>query len=246
MSDAVRMFIGSSSNGEDGLIEMAYEYTLKQNTLRDVNINWMRQTRDESSFWHGFEDKNWSTPFSGFRWAIPEACNFEGKAIYTDCDMLNFHDIGELFDMEIPEDKWMLARNGTRFGGKEFCVILFDCAKFKDKIISKDEWKKIPNAHQQLMQAFIANDVVGELDPSWNSHDGDVVPYKQLHYTNMPTQPWKPKWFTGESIEHPKEELIDVFWKKVEEAELTGYYPEDYDPTDDPSYVPVEYGIIGQ
>ena len=110
-NDKVRLFIGSSANGEDALIEMAYEYTLRKNTERDLEIVWMRQTNDEKSFWHGFADQNWSTPFSGFRWAIPEYCNFEGRAIYTDCDMLNFHDIGELFDLDMG-DSWCLARDG--------------------------------------------------------------------------------------------------------------------------------------
>ena len=58
-NDKVRLFIGSSANGEDALIEMAYEYTLRKNTDRDLEIVWMRQTNDEKSFWHGFADQNW-------------------------------------------------------------------------------------------------------------------------------------------------------------------------------------------
>lgn len=242
MKDKVKLFIGSSSNGEDALIEMAYEYTLRKNTDRELEIVWMRQTKEENSFWSGFNDFRWSTPFSGFRWAIPEYCNFKGRAIYTDCDMLNFHDIGELFDMEIPEDKWMLARDGKRFGGKEFCVILFDCAKFKGNMPSKEEWKIVESAHHQLIDNFVRNGTVGDLDPAWNSHDGDVEPFKQLHYTHMPTQPWKPKWFTGTPQKHPKPELSKLFWKSVEEAENNGYKVNDYIPSKQNH----RYGIIGK
>jgi|TARA_R110000823_G_scaffold78546_13_gene179025 lipopolysaccharide biosynthesis glycosyltransferase len=239
--DPVRLFIGSSANGEDALIEMAYEYTLRKNTDRDLEIIWMRQTNDTESFWHGFSDHHWSTPFSGFRWGIPEYCNFEGKAIYTDCDMLNYCDIGELMDLEIPDDKMMLARDGKRFGGKEFCVILFDCAKFKDKFPVSKEWKHHPQAHHQFIDLFIVNNLVGQLDPQWNSHDGDVVPFKQLHFTTMQTQPWRPSWFTGESLPHPNLELVELFWNAVECAQEEGYNRKDYMPRD-----VVTYNIIGR
>jgi len=240
MNDPIKIFVGSSSNGEDALIEMAYEFSLRKNTDRDIEIIWMRQTNDVESFWHGFADHNWSTPFSGFRWAIPEYCNFEGKAIYTDCDMLNFSDIGELLDMEIPDDKMMLARDGKRFGGKEFCVILFDCAKFKT-ITPVSQWKSEPTAHHQFIQSFIQNDLVGDLDPAWNSHDGDIIPFKQLHFTHMPTQPWQPTWFTGDVQDHPNELLVELFWNTVECAEALGYKREDYIPENR-----VEYNIIGK
>ena len=240
-SDPIRLFIGTSSNGEDAKIEMAYEYSLRKNTNRDVEIVWMRQTNDKDSYWHGWEDKRWSTPFSGYRWGIPEYCNFEGRAIYTDVDMINMRDIGELFDMAIPEDKWMLARDGKRFGGKEFCVILFDNAKFKGNMPPVSGWKNVDTAHHQFMQLFIQNNLVGDLDPRWNSHDGDAEPIYHLHYTHMPTQPWKPAWFTGTPEEHPRQDLVELYHKTFEEAEANGYKLEDYAIDRG-----VKYGIIGK
>lgn len=242
MSEKVKLFIGTSSNGEDALIEMAYEYSLRKETDRDLEIVWMRQTNDSNSFWHGFADQRWSTPFSGFRWAIPEYCNFEGRAIYTDVDMLNFHDIGELFDMDMG-DNWILARDGKRFGGKEFCVMLFDCSKFNGRMMPSNEWKKEPTAHHQFINTFSNqnNPYVGNLDPAWNSHDRDVFPFKQLHYTNMPTQPWKPAWFTGEPQDHPHQDLVELFWLYVDMAKQNGYNIDDYAVNRN-----VKYGIIGR
>ena len=86
----IKMFIGSSSKGEDKDIEIAYEYSINQNTKEEVQIEWMRQSDDPNSYWGCWETHTWPTPFSGFRWGIPEYCNFEGRAIYTDCDMINF------------------------------------------------------------------------------------------------------------------------------------------------------------
>ena len=240
MSDKVKLFIGTSSNGEDALIEMAYEYSLRKETDRELEIVWMRQTNNPKCFWHGFEDRNWSTPFSGFRWAIPEYCNFEGRAIYTDVDMLNFHDIGDLFDLDMG-DSWILARDGKRFGGKEFCVMLFDCTKFKDVMPPSQDWKVEPTAHHQFINMFIRSGVVGDLDPAWNSHDRDIFPFKQLHYTHMPTQPWKPAWFTGEVEEHPYDDLVQLFWLYVDMAKESGYNIDDYAVNRN-----VKYGIIGK
>ena len=226
MSDAIKLFVGSSSNCEDNMIEIAYDYSLRKNTYRELDIIWMRQTHDKNSFWHGWNSKTWSTPFSGFRWGIPSYCNYEGKAIYTDCDMINLRNIGDLWDLEIPENKWMLARDGKRFGGKEFCVILFDCKKFKHNMAHPQEWKHVDYAHQQYMQLFIEKGLVGDLDPRWNCHDGDDLPLEdiwQLHYTNMATQPWRPDWYVGEQEEHPRQDIKHLFWETFEEALDHGY-----------------------
>jgi hypothetical protein len=239
--DKVRIFIGTSANGEDAEIEMAYEHSIRKNCSREVDITWMRQTNDESSFWYGWNDKNWSTPFSGYRWGIPEASQYHGRSIYTDVDMINYTDMAELFDMDMPSDKWMLARDGKRFGGKEFCVILFDNAKFYGHMPKVANFKQHEFHHQQLMQQFIQHGMVGDLDPAWNSHDGDVEPYHQLHYTAMPTQPWKPRWFTGEAKEHPRPDLVEAFNVAYQEAVDAGYKLEDYQIDRG-----VKYGIIGK
>ena len=245
MNDKVRMFIGTSANGEDFKAEAAYEHTLRKNTTRDLEIVWMRKVNDarlneDNKFWHGWNDKQWSTPFSGFRWGIPEYCNFEGKAIYTDVDMLNFRDIGDLFDLEIPEGKLCLARDGKRFGGKEFCVMLFDCARWKSVMQPAEQWKHVDHFHQQYIQLVQQNNVVGDLDPRWNSHDGDVDPFWILHYTHMPTQPWQPEWFKGVPEEHPRKDLVDLFWNTFDEAKW--FYPFDESLLENK----VEYGGYGK
>ena len=116
MSDVIRMFIGTSSCGEDNPIEAIYEYSLRKNCSQELDIVWMKQTNDPTSYWHGFTSHNWPTPFSGYRWAIAEYCNFEGRALYTDCDMINFKDIAELWNTDM-QGKPLAARKGTRFGG---------------------------------------------------------------------------------------------------------------------------------
>ena len=236
MSDAIKLFIGTSSNGEDNMIEAAYEYSLKKNTKHELDIVWMQQTADKKNYWHGWNSNHWSTPFSGFRWGIPQYCDFKGRAIYTDCDMINLRDIADLWNLDIPDDKWMLARDGVRFGGKEFCVILFDNAKFEDKLAHPIEWKHIEYAHQHYMQLFIDRGIVGDLDSRWNCHDGDNLKLDDiwhLHYTNMATQPWRPEWYVGEQLDHPRYDLVKLFWDTCEEARDHGYIPRERKTGDD-------------
>ena len=60
-----------------------------------------------------------------------------------------------------------------------------------EKVVPKVEtWKEDVTAHHQFISMFIANNLVGNLDPRWNSHDGDTDEIYQLHYTHMATQPW--------------------------------------------------------
>ena len=238
----VKIFIGSSSNGEDAPIESIYEYTLRKNTDRELNITWMRQRKE--GFWSGFNTPKWSTPFSGYRWVIPELCNFEGKAIYTDCDMINFKDIGELYDTDL-EGKPLAARKGKRFGGHEFCVMVIDCKKMKDFLVPVDRQRVNEFYHHRMIAQFSGNDeLVKELDPRWNCLDGEnrsVDDMYQLHWTNMATQPWCPPWYTGERKEHPRQDLVDLYTDMMIESTDAGYTGDKYEY----EYA-FQYNIIGK
>jgi hypothetical protein len=232
MNDPIRLFIGSSANGEDSAIEMAYEYTLRKNTKRELHITWMRQNTDKASQWGGWDTHLWPTPFSGFRWAIAEVCGFEGRAIYTDVDMLNYRDIGELWDIDM-NNKPIAARRGTRFGGHEFCVSVIDCKLISEHIAIISRMKTLANYHQRMIHYFSGNeDLVQELDPRWNVLDGEnykISDIWQLHFTNMATQPWQPAWFTGIPQDHPRKDIVAEFNNAYAAAEASGMKPHVYD-----------------
>jgi lipopolysaccharide biosynthesis glycosyltransferase len=247
MGDSVRIFIGSSSNGEDAPIEAAYEYSIFQNCSRDVDVVWMRQSNDVDNFWGGWNTPMWSTPFSGFRWAIPEYCNFEGRAIYTDCDMINYRDMAELFDTDL-QGKPVAARRGVRFGGHEFCVMVFDCAAFKQHAIPVQRMKRIAETHHRFINKFSGNsDLVHDLDPKWNVLDGEnynISEMYQLHFTNMATQPWTPGWFTGQSKPHPRKDIVAEFETYSQYAFNHGFDPDAIREQLEPNNV--QYNIIGR
>src|SRR6056300_906423 len=230
---AIRIFIGSSSNGEDATIEAAYLHSLEKNCSEELEVVFMRQTHNPSSFWHGWKTETWPTPFSGFRWGIAEYCNFEGRAIYTDCDMINYRDMKELWETDM-QGKPLAARKGNRFGGHEFCVTLIDCAAFEKHSIPVSRIKNISETHQRMIRKFSGNDdLVHELDPKWNVLDGedyDLGEINQLHFTNMATQPWTPSWFTGVAQPHPRQDVVEAYENALAEAVAAGYNPEDLKP----------------
>lgn len=246
MSDVVRIFIGSSANGEDADIESAYEYSIRRNCSKEVDITWMRQTNDTPSTWGGWMTERWSTPFSGFRWAIPEMCGFQGRAIYTDCDMINYRDMNTLINVEM-NGKPLAARRGSRFGGHEFCVMVMDCSKMESLVIPIARQKKLPESHHRYINKFSGNsELVEDLDPRWNCLDGEdrkLHDIWQLHFTKMSTQPWKPDWFTGQPEKHPRQDIVDEFYRVLEEAKQAGFEP---DKRRQEFNDAVEYNIIGR
>lgn len=241
----IRLFIGSSANGEDATIEAAYLNSIEKHASTEVDVTFMRQTHNPESFWHGWACETWPTPFSGYRWGIAEYCGFEGRAIYTDCDMINYRDMQELMDIDM-EGKPLAARKGNRFGGHEFCVTVIDCAAYREHSIPVSRLKTMSPMHQRHIQKFSGNDdLVHELDPRWNVLDGedyDLGEIYQLHFTNMATQPWTPGWYTGTPERHPRQDVIAEYERALEEARGNGYNPEDLIPATKFG----QYNIIGR
>jgi lipopolysaccharide biosynthesis glycosyltransferase len=230
----LKIFIGSSSNNEDAAIEGIYEYTLRKNCSHDIEITWMRQTNSATSYWSGWSTSKWHTPFSGFRWAIAEACNFSGLALYSDVDMINFRDITALFNIDM-RGKPFAARTAKRFNNSfQPCLMLIDCSKAKNIIVPKKELMKDSEMHKFYMNSLIKKNFLGrskyfhEIDPLWNCLDGEDIPIDeiyQLHFTNMSTQPWKPSWYQGSHAQHPRQDIINLYYELLEESAQHGFAP---------------------
>lgn len=214
----VRVFVATSPNGEDEVAEKVLEYTLKENCSEPIEVIFMRNNDDPDNFFGGFDNTGWSTAFTNLRWAIPEYCNFEGRAIYMDVDMTNFRDISKLFNMDM-KGKPLVCREGWRT-----CVMLFDCKKMKEHLPSVAKLKRTPNFNAANAK-HLAN--LGlPLDPRWNCLDGEGRPIEDiwhLHWTHMPTQPWHPAWakatHEAQGIkwvpkDHPRLDLVYA-WNKI-------------------------------
>ena len=226
MSETLKVFVGT-----DGVVdepaEKALRYSFEKYTSIPIQIEWMDESRG-NPYWHGWDKRKWYTPFTCYRWGIPEFCNFEGRAMYMDVDQIILKDPAELLSLEFEPDKaWMAP--GSRRGD----VIIFDNKKFNG-----DWWPKIDEikANQKGIGWFLnkLGDKFQKLPERWCCNDGGYVgptqinkmptePYIEgetclLHFTEMSWQPWRPypKKYNYENHRHARAEL--TWWKLYAEA----------------------------
>ena len=131
----------------------------------------------------------WGTPFTHFRWAVPEFRNFEGHAIYCDCDQ---------FFLKDPRELWEEGRATPKpvyLSQMKACVMVLDCAAFS----TWDWWPSISEQKQGSGTMYELRSILqkrGLIDPSmsrhWNEPDKVVANTGLVHYTNARTQPWYP------------------------------------------------------
>ena len=187
MTDRVKLFVGCSANGEDAESQAVLEYTVRKNSSLPVDIVWMKQTHDETSPLYGWSTYTWATPFSGFRWAVPELCNFEGKAIYCDSDFIWLSDIAKLWNQNFQTGKVVMAKGGDN--SWRYCSCLWDCSAAQEYLLPISRMKALKESHQRMMSFFSQNtNVVQLFEGTWNCVDGEDLPIDKidaLHYSSM-------------------------------------------------------------
>ena len=245
MSDRIKLFVGTSPNGEDAEARMVLEYSARKNSSLPVDIVWMKHTNDESSFWYGWDGTTWATPFSGHRWGIPEACNFEGKAIYVDHDFIFLSDLAELWNQEFRSGKIAMVKGGQE--GWRTCIMLWNCEEAKKYLPPVSEIKSEPTSHRQLIGWLTNSNLIQTFEGNWNTVDGEHLSIEEIdgyHYSSMNHQhhikyalprlesKGRKHWFDGEIMKHWRQDLEDLFDQYYQEALAVGYKVEDYDCSD--------------
>ena len=192
--EVIRLFVGTSEN-HDTSIEKIYLYSILKNTNSKVEVTWLRP-----SMFPDWRREGWGTPFTCFRYAIPELCNFKGRALYTDCDMINFRDIADLWRTDLKGKPFGMVWDALQMNNEKWVntdqergwwcdsVMLIDCAKAKqwvDTIDKQAQWKGTYKWHfmEKIGSPFKgkSESIVQELDARWNSFDGadTAYPYKK-------------------------------------------------------------------
>jgi hypothetical protein len=245
----VRIFVGCSANGEDAEAAAMLEYTLRHYATEPIEITWMTLSHDPASPWYsnpakreGWNTQGWATPFSAFRWAIPHVCNFEGKAIYMDVDMVVRDDIAKLWHQVIPDNARLLAKDN-----KHSCVMLFDCARMKAILPPFDMLRRTEGMYRSVRSTV--GMCAARFAGNWNCLDGENYKtltdpdIKVIHFTRVETQPHL-KWALPrlqasgqrhwnrlmQPVPHARPDvqpLVDNLWKLAQEA---GYTAQRYLP----------------
>jgi len=167
-------------------------HPLKQKILRKEGLYW----RDK--------DKLSSTEFTFTRFLVPEIMNFEGWALFIDCDMILTTDIKELLDQA--DDKYAVMcvkhdytpAEGTKMDGKQQTVyprknwssmMLINCAHPSNRVLTK-ELVNASNIDGKYLHRFswLDDSEIGEIHHEWNwlvnwyKEPKDGHP-KLIHYT---------------------------------------------------------------
>jgi hypothetical protein len=219
----VRIFVGTDSRQVKA--ERVLEHTIRKATSGPVEIVWMDHSRGGQ--WEGWNigrehgalpqvaGPGWGTEFSCYRFAVPEAAGFAGRAIYLDSDMLVLRDLRELFEQ--PMDRpWLKTPNCL-------ATLLIDCSYFRDK----SWWPRIATMRtsawsiNDYLSLLDEHDATGTISNKWNCHDGkNFVPgwTAIVHYTARRTQPWKPYPELFDYLRHPSQETGAMWWAAYLEA----------------------------
>lgn len=244
----IRLFVGCAANGEDIESQIVLEHSLRRHCSQDIDITWMMLSHNPSNPFYGWRTDLWSTPFSGFRWAVPELCGFEGRAIYTDSDIIGKADLSELWNIPIDLGKVVVAKGGEH--GWRFCVSLWDCSAARNQIPSIEALKSNPNSHREMINKFKTHKRIVQpfSNGNWNCIDGedyqsiDDHDIKILHYSSEAHQPQlkhalprlsssgRKHWFDGQIKPHWRKDIEIRFDIELSSALHSGYRIENYEP----------------
>lgn len=254
MSDTIRLFLGSSPNGEDYEADAVAEYSARKNSSLPIDLTWMRQSK--SGPYSGWSCGSGRTPFSHYRWSLPAMCGFAGRAIYADADFVFMADLAELWRQPIPGV--ILCLKSSKPSGKiRTCCMVFDCAKAKGIVPDLKALKRMPDPQGTLSKQFY-NDAVssGYECGNWNVRDPQTQEEllspdtKAVHHTHMYSQlhlsyvaarlskEGREHWYRGEIVQHKNEALRVLFDELLKEAQAAGYTYESYGYGKD-GFVPV-------
>lgn len=247
--EPIKIFVGCDPNNSDLEQMMVLDYSLHKHTNSPIQIVWMQLSRDPNSFWYsnpetseGWNTSKWATPFSGFRWAIPEYCGFEGRAIYMDADMLVLDDIAKLWQHPLSAEAIVAAKDDGKL--MRLCTCLWDCQKAKPYLPSLKALQTDIDSHFKMMAQLKANpQLVEQYQDSFNCVDGEglaIEDIRILHYSDMGTQfshqyalprlqtEGDKHWFDGKIMPHPRQDLAKLFDTYYHEALAAGYSIDNY------------------
>jgi hypothetical protein len=252
----IKIFVGCAANHDDAESQMVLEHSLRSRSSSELEITWMKLSRVITSPFYserssGWQTQLWATPFSGFRWAVPELCSFQGRAIYMDSDCVALSDIADLWSQAFLPGKVVMAKGGE--DSWRYCVALWDCEAARAQLPSVKAMMADRMAHKNLMTKFKENQtIVQPFEGNWNCVDGEDYSdlsdpaIKVLHYSSEAHQPHlkyavprmtkagRRHWFDGRVQVHWRRDVIDLFEREYQAALNAGYRVEDY--TKDPVF----------
>ncbi len=187
----LRVFIGFDSREAE--CADILKYSLLKHSSIPLDVRYLKL--DELDF-NRARDPLQSTEFTYTRFLVPHLCNYRGKAIFMDCDMLCLGDIKELDDLDVSGLALRVVQhdykpsNTVKMDGKVQTVyprknwsslMLMNCEKLK--LWTKQVVETQTGAYLHRFQD-IPDSQIGEIPKTWNTLDWMDENTKLVHYTN--------------------------------------------------------------
>lgn len=190
----IKIFIATEPGHEKA--EKALEWSIINSTSGEFEIFWMDDGSGTFSGWnkgrlHNKQNsgEGWKTNFSCYRWAIPELCDFSGKAIYLDVDQIVLKDIRQMWDLDLQNKAVLTIRP------EKTDVMIMDCSKFSGSWWPRLSQMKDSGKSQKHYRVLVESlNLIGQMSEIYNNLDGEGFSEETrlVHYTKMNTQPWHP------------------------------------------------------
>lgn len=194
----IRMFIGYDP--AEAVAFNVYAHSIQSRASEPVAIAPIALSQLDGVFTRDRQE-NQSTEFSFSRFLVPWMCDYQGWAIFADCDMLMVDDIAKLWALRddkyavmcvkhnhVPkEDIKFLGAQQTKYKMKNWTsVMLINCAKCT--ALTPEYVNTASGLQLHQFHWLDSEDLIGEIPPRWNhlvDYDPEV-PVEQLsnlHYT---------------------------------------------------------------
>ena len=221
----IRVFIGYDPR-EDIAYQVCKHSILSKQPNAEVHPLKQQELR-EAGWYSRPVDKLASTEFTFTRFLIPELTNFDGWALFMDCDMILTTDIKELFDQaddryavmcvqheyKVEEGIKMDGQKQTVYPRKNWSsVVLWNCGHPSNKVVTTDLINDEKTTGKYMHRfSWLKDEEIGELDHTWNYLVGvydDIETPKLIHYTEG--GPWFENYRDCEFHREWKDELQDM------------------------------------
>lgn len=168
--------------------------------LRHDGLYWRETETRDNRLWDVISDAPMSTEFAISRFLVPHLANYEGWAVFMDCDVLVRTDISHLFALaderyavmcvkhvyEPQEGVKMDNQAQLRYARKNWSsVMLFNCAHPSNKALGPQYINSVPGRDLHRF-AWLPDDQIGDLDHSWNwlvGHSSSNIDPDIVHFT---------------------------------------------------------------
>jgi lipopolysaccharide biosynthesis glycosyltransferase len=189
MEEALKVFVGTEP--KQWLSSEVLRYSITRRTKAALDFQELKYLPIKL-------DLPMYTGFSIYRYSIPELCGYKGKAIYLDADIVVTSDLLDLWNY--PTDPHgVLARSmhpGEPLAGRYTSVMLMNCEKLKPWKLNDwvEQINKDSSLYAKTMQALpggLGTTDFGDLPATFNHLDQFDETTKLIHYTHVPSQPWK-------------------------------------------------------